>query len=361
MRHISFAADFSLRVLLQQPLRIAAAIGTDSIKLFSLRRLTYPGDPSIARWQFQRDYPVYRPYITVRDGQLHFNRLTPAGRVKLIARGQRFGGGEPAVSPRLAAFLRGYQLHGGYTPGPLFLLSVLAGLVGSLGVLRRRASPAQRATAAACLLTFLSAVAVLLASDAFEFSWRYQLPALVTLPPAGALGITVIVGYLAARRARRPPPGRRRADRPAGPGPPGRAGPAGRAAPDPAIGPAGRAAWYRPADRGGRPGRSPAAAVHPRGRRQPPGAGRRPRTGRPGLARAPAKQTASRPASLSGPARPRLISPGPPAGSPDSDSPRPNGRGPSSGPGSGPGSGPSRAGARTGLTRTTRQEPAGPG
>jgi hypothetical protein len=70
-------------------------------------------------------------------------------------------------------------------------------------MLRRRASPAQRATAAACLLTFLSAIAVLLASDAFEFSWRYQLPALVTLPPAGALGITVIVGYLAARRARR--------------------------------------------------------------------------------------------------------------------------------------------------------------
>jgi len=221
MRHISFAADFGRRVLLQQPLRIAAAIGTDSIKLFSLARVGYPGDPPIARWQFRRDYPVYRPYITVRDGQLHFNRLTPAGRVKLIARGQRFGGGEPAVSPALAAFLRGYQLHGGYTPGPLFLLSMLAGLVGSLGVLRRRASPAQRATAAACLLTLLAAVAVLLASDAFEFSWRYQLPALVTLPPAGALGITVAAGYLAARRTRRPAPvaaGRR------GPGAPGQPG-----------------------------------------------------------------------------------------------------------------------------------------
>ena len=50
---------------------------------------------------------------------------------------------------------------------------------------------------------------VLLASDLFEFSWRYQLPALVTLPPAGALGITVIIGYIAARRRRdsRPVPG----------------------------------------------------------------------------------------------------------------------------------------------------------
>jgi hypothetical protein len=33
-------------------------------------------------------------------------------------------------------------------------------------------------------------------SDLFEFSWRYQLPALVTLVPAGALGIGVIIGSL---------------------------------------------------------------------------------------------------------------------------------------------------------------------
>jgi Dolichyl-phosphate-mannose-protein mannosyltransferase len=200
MRHISFAVDFSRRVMLQQPLRVAAAIGKDALKLFSLQRVTYPGDVTITRWQFQGTCPLYPPYITMQAGQLHFNRLTPAGRVKLIAQGQRFGGGEPAASAGLAAFLRAYQLNGGYTPGPLFLLSVLAGLVGSIGVLRRRASPAQRATAAACLLTFLSAAAVLLASDAFGFSWRYQLPALVTLPPAGALGITVVIGYLAARR-----------------------------------------------------------------------------------------------------------------------------------------------------------------
>jgi hypothetical protein len=33
---------------------------------------------------------------------------------------------------------------------------------------------------------------VLLVSDLFEFSWRYQLPALVTLVPAGALGIAAL-------------------------------------------------------------------------------------------------------------------------------------------------------------------------
>jgi hypothetical protein len=44
-------------------------------------------------------------------------------------------------------------------------------------------------------------VSVLLVSDLFEFSWRYQLPALVTLVPAGALGVTVLLRAASARRA----------------------------------------------------------------------------------------------------------------------------------------------------------------
>src|SRR5262249_26490055 len=83
-----------------------------------------------------------------------------------------------------ASFLRGYQLGGGYTPGPLFALATLAGLAGTLSLARRHATTAQRHAAQACLLMFTSAAAVLLISDAFEFSWRYQLPALITLPPA---------------------------------------------------------------------------------------------------------------------------------------------------------------------------------
>jgi hypothetical protein len=151
------------------------------------------------RWQFQRAFPLYPPYITDTHGHLRFAQLNPAGKVKVIAKGRRFRD-QPTVNTGLAGFLRAYQLGGGYTPGPLFLFTVLAGLAGTIGVLRRQAPAAQRATATACLLTFLSAVAVLLASDLFEFSWRYQLPALVTLPSAGALGVTVLIGYVAARR-----------------------------------------------------------------------------------------------------------------------------------------------------------------
>ncbi len=201
MPHVTMAANFSRRVFEQQPWRVASAISKDAVKLFAAARVTSPGDTSVTRWQFQRAFPLYPPYVTNAHGRLRFAQLNPAGKVIVIVEGRRFGD-EPGVSPGLAGFLRGYQLDGGYTPGSLFLFTVLAGLAGSIGVLRRQASPAQRATATACLLAFLSAVAVLLASDLFEFSWRYQLPALVTLPPAGALGITVIAGYIAARRQR---------------------------------------------------------------------------------------------------------------------------------------------------------------
>jgi hypothetical protein len=68
------------------------------------------------------------------------------------------------------------------------------------GFLRRE----RTATATACLLTTATAIILLLASDAYEFSWRYQLPALVLLPPAGILGaaaITTAMRSAAPKRA----------------------------------------------------------------------------------------------------------------------------------------------------------------
>jgi hypothetical protein len=46
--------------------------------------------------------------------------------------------------------------------------------------------------ASACLLATSTAAAILVVSDTYEFSWRYQLPAMVLLPLAGVLGITAI-------------------------------------------------------------------------------------------------------------------------------------------------------------------------
>ncbi len=257
-RASAIAGDFTHRVFWQNPVGVFAAIGRDAAKLFAVTRVTDPGDTPISRWQFQTFYPTYQ-YVslqTVREA------------------GKRYGGGGPIVYKPIAAFLRAYQLDGGYTPGPLFLLCTLAGLAGSLGVLRRRSvrdaglarcytaghsetagavdatrnvesvrgteivrdaesvrdvesrrdaesrrsaesrrdaeshrsaesrrdARGGRDLSAACLLFFATAVILLLASDAFEFSWRYQLPALVTLPPAGALGIVAIAGYASGLR-----------------------------------------------------------------------------------------------------------------------------------------------------------------
>ena len=182
----SLIADFNHQVLAQQPLRVAGAYARDVARLFALTRDGTPGVAAISRWQFQTSYPYFPPHASAQV---------------VGAATARFGGGGPAVWRPGAVFLRSYQLGGGYTPGPLLALCAVAGLIGSLAVARRRAPPAVREPALACLLLFLSAASVLLVSDLFEFSWRYQLPALVTLVPAGALGITVIRRAVRSRRA----------------------------------------------------------------------------------------------------------------------------------------------------------------
>jgi hypothetical protein len=178
-------------VLAQQPMRVVGDIAGDSVKIFALTRNTAEGDTPISRWQFQTSYPVYPPGITHYGPNSASNVFTLAG-----------GGGRARVNAAAATALRDYQLHGGYTPGPVFLLSLLAGLAGIFTFRRRR----DAGLALACLLITGTAVAVLLGADLYEFSWRYQLPALVTLPIAGAFGATAVARYLRARRRAAVPP-----------------------------------------------------------------------------------------------------------------------------------------------------------
>jgi hypothetical protein len=198
-------ANFNRAVETQQPLRVLSGILRDSVKLFALTRYTSPGDTPIVRWQFQRHYPTagYGPWISVHGnaimlmlGSLESHTLTKLNPAY---------GGPPQVNKPVATFLRYYQLHGGFTPGPVFLLGLLAGLAGAVIAFlrRRRFAPARRA-AIAGLLFFATGLLVLGVSDLFEFTWRYQIPALVTLPPAGALGIAAIM--FALRRPREPIP-----------------------------------------------------------------------------------------------------------------------------------------------------------
>ena len=176
-------------VLEQQPLRVAGDIARDSVKLFALTRNTEQGDTPISRWQFQFGYPYYPPGVA-RHGYNSVNKVFK----------RTGGGGHARVHWKADIALRYYQLHVGYTPGPVFLFGLLAGLAG-IFTFRRRRDPGP---ALACLLVTGSAVAVLLGADLYEFSWRYQLPALVTLPVAAALGVTAVTRYIRARRSERP-------------------------------------------------------------------------------------------------------------------------------------------------------------
>jgi hypothetical protein len=161
VRRATAIAQFDEAVLIQQPLRVAGDITADAIRLFALTRNTAQGGTPVSRWQFQAAYPVYRA----------------ADRAVLRA--------QPRVARPLAVALRAYQLHGGYTPGPLLLAFFFSGTAAAFSLRRHRR------LALGCLLATGLAVAAVFGADLYEFSWRYQLPALVTLPVAGALGATV--------------------------------------------------------------------------------------------------------------------------------------------------------------------------
>jgi hypothetical protein len=198
-------ANFNGAVERQQPIRVISGILRDSVKLFAINRYTSPGDTPIVRWQFQRKFPTvqYGPWIRVQDNAVWLD--TGSLMLPNLEKLNPAYGGPPQVNKPIAAFLRWYQLRGGYTPGPLYLLCVIAGLAGSvLAFMRRPRARAARPLALASLFFFAAGVIVLGGSDLFEFTWRYQIPAIVTLPPAGAFGIGALI--LAVRRHRAPVP-----------------------------------------------------------------------------------------------------------------------------------------------------------
>jgi len=172
--------DFIKRAVLQQPLPVARAVAASVVRPFlSWRRDRKPGELPVERWQFQTVFPLY---------------FTHASLVLF----HRWQGHRPVANRPLAGLLRGYQLSVGYTPGPVLLACVILALVAGLGVGRARHSGQQLA----CLLWLGTGLGLLLAAGLYEFSWRYQLPALVTIPPAAALALSALTS---PREAREPP------------------------------------------------------------------------------------------------------------------------------------------------------------
>ena len=189
----------------QQPMRIVGMVLRDSVRLFEVRRTNSPSITPISRWQFQTTYPGYVPEIFVHpDGQIVLGvQYHHGGHWYYYPLNPAFGG-KAQVDRPLASFLRTYQLRGGYTPGPLLLICTIIGFAISLLALfgGRRASVRARQLALGAMLFFVSAGGLLLVADFYVYSWRYQLPALLTLPMAAAMGGTAFVELYRTRRAR---------------------------------------------------------------------------------------------------------------------------------------------------------------
>jgi hypothetical protein len=126
----------------------------------------------VDRWQFQVGMPLFLPLVDEHE-------------IDMLDR--KYSGGPPVTVPALTRFLRGYQLHGGVTPGPVLAVAILFALAPM--VRWRRAGPGRLPA----LLFLVSGAAVLLFADVPLFSWRYQLPGFVLLPVAGVLGLTAVL------------------------------------------------------------------------------------------------------------------------------------------------------------------------
>jgi hypothetical protein len=179
------ANEFGMTVLRNQPIDVALAVLEDFAKNFAPTKTTSPNDVPVSRWQFQLTYPQYDQ---VADGAADQAALTHDSVVT-------------SANEDLTGFLRGYQLSVGYTPGPVLALAGLLGLAAGFGLGRARRCGLR----SAALLATGSGLIILLGSATFEFSWRYQLPALVLLPLGGAIGLTALLG-----RRMPSPPGRSR-------------------------------------------------------------------------------------------------------------------------------------------------------
>ncbi len=168
--------DFSKRVIKAQPFAYMRSILVDFMRGFAPARETLPGEAVGKRggtraefWRFKPKYPLYR------------------SKTRAVVRAH--GGNRPVAEPSLARFLVAYQRVAN-TPGPLLFGALLAALMAALGIGRARSSGLRTAAFAFAVV----AVTVLLAASVHTFSWRYQLPQLVLLPPAAAIAFTAFTG-----------------------------------------------------------------------------------------------------------------------------------------------------------------------
>jgi hypothetical protein len=177
----SVLEDFAVRVIAHQPLDYLRTAAGDVVHYFSPFRTTGRQDEPIEIWRFPLRVPVL---------QRIYGRVPPRfGVVQPLPSIRRYGAG--------GRFLRAYQSD--VNAGPIMALALALGLIGLFA-----GAPGARRLRAECFLLVSSGLGILVVpAMTAMFDFRYMLPTLVLVPPAGVLGGLAVARRIASRRGRR--------------------------------------------------------------------------------------------------------------------------------------------------------------
>jgi hypothetical protein len=174
---------FAIAVIEHQPVDYLSAVLADTWHYFTPGRWMTADRIDMQRWRFPS------PHIHPNQDNYHVLFANQGFNLRRIT---------ASPDPALMGPLRTYQSIF-YTPGPLFLACLIGAFAVGLGLVRRRSG--RRQARWACLVLGATAVGVLLSpSLIWGFSYRYGLPLLVLLPPAGAVAADLAVDAVARRR-----------------------------------------------------------------------------------------------------------------------------------------------------------------
>ena len=184
----AIVGSFNRKMLLRQPLDYARLVALDFAAFFSWRSPPEQQFMRVTRWQFFEDLQ----------------------QVKAVAAALRVSGGSPPaeygldetfrIDRPLASWLRSYQRYAyqhGFIATAWLVLALLGGLVGR----GRRGSHDLRIDS--LLLTFAGLSLLLFPAFLSTFHFRYTIPAIPLLGPAGVLGGTLLFNRLSDIRRRR--------------------------------------------------------------------------------------------------------------------------------------------------------------